>query len=193
MLPSDKCQWIGGWENPCWLRRGMLQGSVNTMQPPPPPVGKGGLFARAVQSRNETWMLWFTLQRRLSCPKMVTALWAAEVGYLMWGVGRRLRGQGERHGQTATWFGVEWKLDLGNFESGNYEKKLLQDFMMLMSFFWPDPLDNPSKSWWWVNLLLSVPAQSDTRDRKAERQKCWDSLMEHAARPKQLACFVLFF
>lgn len=98
MLPSDNCQWISGWENPCWWERG-ARCSDNTTQPPP--VGKGGLFTRAGQSRNETWMLWFALQSRLSRPEMVMALWAAEIGYLMWGVGRCLPGQGERHGQSA--------------------------------------------------------------------------------------------
>lgn len=60
--------------------------------------------------------------------------------------------------------------DLCVFNPQNYENNILKDIMVLMSFFWPDPLNSPNMSQLWVNFQWSVPAQSDTANHKAERE-----------------------
>jgi len=124
---------------------------------------------------------------------MLTALWAAEIGYLMWGVGGCLPGQGEGHGQAAMWLGIEWRWDLGNSKPGNYEKKLLQDFVMLMSYFSDQihsvTLANPDDE----SIFYCQCQHRAMLETTRQREKCWDNLVERAAQPKLLACFVLFF
>lgn len=59
---------------------------------------------------------------------------------------------------------------LGLFLSlGIIKSNILQGIVVLLSFFWPDPLNSPNKSQRWVSFQWSVPAQSDTADHKAER------------------------
>lgn len=84
--------------------------------------------------------------------------------------------------------------DLGSFKPGNYENNILQDIMVLMSFFWPDPLNSPNKSQWWVNFQWSVPAQSDTADHKAEREMLRQpNGASSSVQTTYMFCFVLLF
>lgn len=142
-----------------WLGKSLLVGmkssarcSVNTTQPPP--VGKSGLFPRV-----------FRAGTKHGCSDSPNS-WSQPVVSTAHVRGRKMLAWTRLAGDC----GVQRKWDPGNFKLGSYEKKLLQDIMTLMSFFWPDPLDNPSKSEWWVSFLLSMLTQSNSVDHKTETQ-----------------------
>lgn len=148
--------------------------SISTTQPPP--MGKSGLFPRV-----------FRAGTKHGCSDSPNR-WSRPVVSTRDVRGRKMLAWTRLAGGC----GVQRKWGLGNFKPGNYEKKLLQDFMILMSFFWPDPLDTPANP----NDESVFYCQCQHRATlwtTRQRDKRGYHLMELAAQPELLACFVSFF